>query len=133
MTVDCFLQVTDAIGNSRGIVLLVAAALALTALGLLIVLRVDRQRRQAARPNWQRMMADTTYFRQSVWRIFRARGYKVRWAKAFVDPIERQPREVVFALTYRGELVAALCGRWATPITSEIVTRLTRGLTTTKA
>ena len=107
----------------RGVAVVASTFAGLIALGLLILLRVDRQRRQAARPNWERMMADTTYFRQSVWRIFRARGYKVQWARVFTDTIERQPREVVFALTHRGELVAALCGRWVIPITSEIITR----------
>jgi hypothetical protein len=127
------IDVLGAIGYFRGVVLLLAAMAALTAIGLLIVLRLARQRRQAARPVWERMLADTPYFRQSVWRIFRARGYKVQWARVFNDPIERQPREVVFALTHRGELVAALCGRWVIPITSEIITRFDRALATTHA
>jgi|SRR5579859_6927993 len=127
------LRLIDILSDNRTIVLFVAALWGLTGIGLLIVLRWERKKRQAARPNWQRMMADTAYFRQSVWRIFRARGYKVKWARVFVDPIERQPREVVFALTYRGELVAALCGRWVIPITSEIITRFQEALGTTQA
>lgn len=105
----------------------------LIAIGLLILLRWERKRRLAIRPDWARMLADTNYFKQSVWRIFRARGYKVQWARAIVDSIERQPREVVFALTQRGELVAALCGRWVIPITSEVITRFERALATTQA
>jgi len=102
-------------------------------MGLLVLLRNQRQARMNARPNWARMLADTSYFKQSVWRVFRARGYQVQWAKVFTDPIERQQREVVFALTIRGELVAALCGRWVIPITSEIITRFEDALTTTQA
>jgi Restriction endonuclease len=117
----------------RGVAVVASIFAGLLALGLLIVLRVDRQRRIAARPNWERMLADTRYFRESVWRIFRARGYKVQWARAFNDPIERQQREVVFALNYRGELVAALCGQWVIPITSEIITRFEKALATTQA
>ncbi len=105
----------------------------LIAFGLLILLRLDRRRRLATRPEWARMLADTDYFKQSVWRIFRARGYKVQWAKAFNDPIERQPRDVVFALTWRGELVVAVCGRWVIPITSDVITRFQEALATTQA
>lgn len=117
----------------RNVALVASVFAVLIALALLIVLRLDRRRRLAARPDWARMLADTDYFRQSVWRIFRARGYKVQWARAFNDPIERQEREVVFALTRRGELVAALCGRWVIPITSEIITRFDKALATTQA
>jgi len=123
----------DALGQSRVVVVAVALMIALTAISLLIVLRLDRQRRLAARPNWERMLADPIYFKQSVWRILRARGYKVQWARGYDDPIERQPREVVFALSHRGELVAALCGRWVIPITSEIITRFDQALATTHA
>ena len=103
------------------------------ALGLLLLLRWDRARRLATRPNWERMLADTEYFKQSIWRIFRARGYKVQWVRVVTDPIERQEREMVFALMQRGELSVALCGRWVIPITSEIVTRYQKALATTKA
>jgi hypothetical protein len=119
--------------NWRNLAVVASIFAGLIALGLLVVLRLDRQRRLAVRPNWERMLADTNYFKQSVWRIFRARGYQVQWARVFDDPIERQPREVVFALTHRGELVAALCGRWVIPITSEIITRFQTALSTTKA
>jgi Restriction endonuclease len=117
----------------RGVALAASVLAGLIALGLLIVLRLDRRRRLAARPSWERMLADPDYFKQSVWRILRARGCKVRWARGYDDSIERQPREVVFALIHRGELVAALCGRWVIPITSEIITRFDRALATTRA
>lgn len=39
----------------------------------------------------------------------------------------------MFALTQRGELVAALCGRWVIPITSEVITRFQQALATTQA
>src|SRR5262245_42340651 len=107
----------------RTVALVVSPLAGVVALALLLVLRWDRKRRLAQRPDWARMLADTKYFQQSVWRILRARGYQVEWARTMQDPIERQPREVVFALTYRGELVAALAGRWVIPITSEIITR----------
>lgn len=119
--------------DMRGVAVLASVFTGLIALALLILLRWDRRRRLALRPNWERMLADTDYFKQSVWRIFRARGYVVQWARAFNDPIERQPREVVFALTQRGELVAALCGRWVIPITSEVITRFQQALATTQA
>lgn len=117
----------------RDVALVASVFAGLIALGLLLVLGLDRQRRLAARPDWDRMLADPEYFRQSVWRILRARGYQVKWARVFDDPIERQPREVVFALTQRGQLVAALCGRWVIPITSEVITRYHAALTTTQA
>jgi len=121
------------IDSWRTVALLAAVLAGLIAAGLLLLLRWDRRRRLAARPDWARMLADSDYFKQSVWRIFRARGYRVEWARAFNDPIERQEREVVFALTRRGELVAALCGRWVIPITSEIITRFEKALATTQA
>jgi len=117
----------------RDLAVLASVCAGLLALGLLFLLRWDWRRRLAVRPEWARMLADTNYFKQSVWRIFRARGYKVQWARTFIDPIERQPREVVFALTHRGELVAALCGRWVIPITSEVITRFDQALATTQA
>jgi HJR/Mrr/RecB family endonuclease len=122
-----------AASDARLEILLLAILIVAGALGLLILLRWDRRRRLATRPEWARMLADTDYFKQSVWRIFRARGYKVQWARAFNDPIERQPRDVVFALTWRGELVVAVCGRWVIPITSDVITRFQQALATTQA
>jgi len=123
----------DVLAHERLAVIALSTLAGIGAAGLLLLLRWDRRRRLAARPVWARMLAEPKYFQQSVWRIFRARGYQVQWARAFNDPIERQPREVVFALTQRGELVVALCGRWVIPITSEIVTRYRQALATTKA
>jgi hypothetical protein len=115
------------------IVLGSSGVVALSALALIALLRWDRSRRLATRPQWDHLLADTDYFKQSVWRIFRALGYQVVWARAFTDPLERQEREVVFFLKRRGELSVALCGRWVIPITSEIVTRYQRALSTTPA
>lgn len=115
-------------------VAIVASALAgLMALGLLILLGRERQRRLRARPVWARMLAEPRYFRDSIWRIFRARGYRVEWARVLRDPIDRQEHEVIFALRSRGELVLALCGRWVIPITSEVITRYQKALATTPA
>ena len=75
-----------------GLILLSVAALIAAAL-LLILAGVRRHRHRLA-PDWPRMLADTHYFRQSMHRIFRARGYEVvRWWE-FSDPIERQTREL---------------------------------------
>lgn len=79
MTVDSWRSVSVAASVMAGLI----------ALGLLILLRWDRRRRLATQPDWAHMLADTNYFKQSVWRIFRARGYKVQWARVFNDPIER--------------------------------------------
>lgn len=128
-----FLALLDTITQARALELLASAFLAITAGVLLFGLRWDRRRRALSRPDWQRMLADTTYFRNACWRIFRARGFEVQWARVFNDRIERQPREVVFALKHRGELVVALCGRWVIPITSEVITRYERALATTQA
>lgn len=117
----------------RMIGLLSLAAAACLAAGMLSMLSAARRRRQLARPDWPRMLADPDYFRQQLIKIFKARGYKVlRWW-AFNDPIERQPREVVMALQRGGQVYAALCGRWVIPITSEVVTRFEQALATTQA
>ena len=105
----------------------------LLALGLLIVLRWHRHRLLDQGPDWQLMLDDMEYFKKSIWRILQARGYDVQWARVFNDAIDHQPHEVVFALRHDGELVAALCGRWRIPITSEIVTRFEAALATTQA
>lgn len=115
-----------------GLAALVAAWL--VALGLLLLLiREGRRRRQLARPDWNRMLADADYFRRSVMSLLQSRGYKVIRFGVFDDPLERQPREVVFALTRKGEIYAALAGRWVTPITSEMITRFEAGLKSTNA
>lgn len=114
-----------------GLLLLGAAGFA--AAGLVSIVVAAGRRRQLARPDWPRMLADPDYFRQQLITIFKARGYKVlRWW-AFNDPIERQPREVVFALQRGGQVYAALCGRWVIPITSEVVTRFEQALASTQA
>jgi hypothetical protein len=92
-----------------------------------------RRKRRLARPDWQRMLADTPYFRQSMHRLFKARGYEIVQWWEFRDPIERQVREVVFALRRRGHVYAALCGRWVIPITSEVIGRFEQALATTQA
>ncbi len=117
----------------RGVAIVAGALAALTAIGLLIILQRDRKQRALARPNWERMLAEPRYFRDSCWRIFRAQGYQIAWARGFPDPIERQEREVVFLLRWHGEMIVALCGRWVIPITSEIVTRYRAALATTPA
>ncbi len=114
-----------------GLLLIAAAVIGLA--GLVWLVADYRRKRQARRPNWQRMLADTPYFRQSMQRIFTARGYEVLQWWEFRDPIERQVREVVFALRKRGHLYAALCGRWVIPITSEVITRFEKALKTTQA
>lgn len=112
------------------------AALALAALvlmAMLWLLRSYRLRRQLARPAWPRMLAETNYFRHAMVRILLARGYTVlRWWE-IKDPIERQTREIVFALKRGDQLHAALAGRWVIPITSEVITRFEKAMVTTKA
>jgi hypothetical protein len=91
------------------------------------------RRRRRQRPDWGRMLADTDYFHRSLCRVFTARGYRVDRSWVVTDRIERQAREVVLALSRRGQPYAALCGRWVIPITSEIVTRFEAALAQTKA
>jgi restriction endonuclease Mrr len=49
------------------------------------------------------------------------------------DPIERQQREVVPALSRRSVSHAALCGRWVISIAPEVVTRFEEALAQTPA
>lgn len=114
---------------------LVALGLAgLAALVLLLLLRELRRRSALARPAWPRMMAETPYFHRALQRVFRARGYRIEQTWPIRDPIERQTREIVFALVdRRGRRLAALCGRWVIPITSEVISRFENALATTRA
>lgn len=98
---------------------------------LFVVVRARRRRK--LRPEWSRMLADTDYFHRSICRIFAGRGFRIDHSWVVTDPIERQEREVVLALSRRGVPHAALCGRWVIPITSEVVTRFERALTQTNA
>jgi hypothetical protein len=104
----------------------------LALLWLYVLVQAWRRRRRQ-RPAWPQMIADTDYFQSALCRIFTARGYCVDCSWVIVDRIERQEREVVLALSRRGVLHAALCGRWVIPITSEIVTRFEEALVTTQA
>jgi hypothetical protein len=122
---------TNAQSIAIGLVLIAAAVFGLAGLAWLVL--DYRRKRRLARPDWQRMLAETPYFRQSMQRIFRARGYEIIQWWEFRDPIERQVREVVFALRRRGQVYAALCGRWVIPITSEVITRFEQALATTQA
>ena len=117
----------------RNLAIIASLFAGLIALGLLVWRRWLRRRRLAQGPDWQLMLDDMEYFKQAVWRVLLARGYDVEWARVFIDPITHQPNEVVFALHHHGELVAALCGRWLFPITSEIITHFEAALATTQA
>jgi len=96
-----------------------------------VVIRARRRRK--LRPEWARMLADTDYFHRSLCRVLAARGYRIERSWIITDPIERQAREVVLALSRRGVPQAALCGRWVIPITSEIVSRFEQALARTQA
>jgi HJR/Mrr/RecB family endonuclease len=103
-------------------------------LTLVLLLRELRRRSALARPAWPRMLAETPYFHRALLRVFRARGYRVEQTWPIRDPIERQTREIVFALVdRRGRRFAALCGRWVIPITSEVIGRFDQALATTRA
>jgi len=110
-----------------------SATAGLLAVGLLFVLAGDRRRRRLARPNWERMLTDNDYFRLSVSRVLQARGYHVKGFRVMRDPLERQDRQILFALVKKGEIYAAVCFRWAVPITSEIISHFGESLAATKA
>lgn len=108
----------------------IGVGLALLALlGLLLM----RRRRSMAPPEWQRVLADTEYFRRVLSRVFPARGYQVTGYRLYQAPRDEQPRELVFALRKEGVLYAALCVRWIVPVTSDVVGRFEQALAASKA
>ena len=124
-------MLTEVEWRAVGLSALIAAGV--SAAALLALLAWLRRRRELARPVWHSMLADTEYFQQSMVRVFQAKGYRVLRSWSVQDRIERQEREVVLALSKRGETHAALCGRWVIPITSEIVSRFENALAQTQA
>ena len=108
------------------------AALGLAALAALAVPLLRRRRRMAT-PNWQRLVADTDYYRRVLGVVFPAQGYQVGGYRIFQDPLEEEPREILYSLRRDGRLYAALCVRWIVPVTSEVVGRFEQALRTTRA
>jgi hypothetical protein len=92
-----------------------------------------RARARRGRPIWRRMLGEVDYFRQSLAQLFAAQGYEVKGHWTHQDPRDETPREVVFALEKAGTLYAALCVRWLVPVTSEVIGRFEKALTTTRA
>ncbi len=97
-----------------GLGLLAAALLAARALA---------RRRPAAPPDWQRVLADTDYYRRTLAQVFPDQGYQVRGWRVFQAPGDDQPSEIIFSLRRDGTLYAALCVRWIIPVTSDVIGR----------
>lgn len=113
-----------------GILILAAFCLAI---GLVYLVLDAPGRRRRARPSWARLMADTDYLQSVLNAIFQFQGYTVLRCLPLPDPHEREVRDLVFELHRDGLTIAALCGRWVIPITSEIVTRFQTALVLVQA
>lgn len=111
---------------------LIAFALILLTTGTIAtIIRIRPQR--IKRPQWDRMLAETDYYRKAMHHLFRERGYKVTGWAVMKDATEREPRELVFSLRKRDVLYCAYCVRWMVPVTSDVIERFEKALGTTRA
>jgi hypothetical protein len=92
-----------------------------------------RRRARMALPEWQRLVADTDYYRRVLNIVFPTQGYQVGGSRVFHDPLEEEAREIVYSLRKDGHLYAALCVRWIVPVTSDVVGRFEQALATSRA
>ena len=106
-----------------------AGAAMLLALAALML----RRRRRMAAPAWQRLVADTDYFRRVLSLLFPAQGYQVTGYRIFRDPLEEEAREILYSLRKEGRLYAALCVRWIVPVTSDVISRFEQALAVSRA
>lgn len=95
------------------------------------IIRARRQR--VKRPQWDRMLAETDYFRKAMYYIFKQRGYTVTGWATMKDATDREARELVFALRKQGVLYCAYCVRWVVPVTSDVIERFEKALSSTRA
>ncbi len=100
------------------------ALLVVVGLGFIIIglqaIRL-RQARAFKRPEWDRMLADTEYFRKAMGWIFKRRGYRVVQSAAIPVAGSEGPREILFRLEKDGQTFSALCGRWVAVVGSDQV------------
>jgi hypothetical protein len=113
----------------RPAVLVVLGVAVLVLLALLLM----RQRRRMATPEWQRLLADTDYYRRVLAVVLPTQGFQVGGYRVFRDPLEAEAREILYSLRKDGRLYAALCVRWIVPVTSDIVGRFEQALATSRA
>lgn len=111
---------------------LIFFAITLIIIGLIAVRQISKPR-GLARPDLDRMRADHTYFRRALHRIFQERGYKITGWKVLKDPLDREPRELVFALRRGESLYCVFCLRWVEPVTSDAIERLEKARKLTRA
>jgi hypothetical protein len=78
-------------------------------------------------------MGETDYYRKAMQRIFAERGYRVRGYTLLKDPVEREAREIVFALRKGNIVYCAFCVRWVVPVTSDVIERYEKALMNTQA
>jgi len=106
---------------------------ALFSVGLYLLYRATQRPRGLRRPDWDKLCADTDYFRKALHHIFTAQGYKVTGYSIVKDKTEREPMTVVFALRKNGTLYCAFCVRWFLPVTSNTIEDFEKALTHTRA
>lgn len=88
----------------------------------ILVFRIT-QTRKIKRPEWDRMLADTDYFRKAMIWVFKRRGFQASQFAVLPVQYTEGPREVLFKLEKNGKTYAALCGRWVAAVGSDQILR----------